>query len=113
MIDTSRGVVWNGFIPMFEYRNKKKQNVIDVKRIIIRKLTLMIDTNIFVFTFNNPKSLPEIKIGYILAKVEKYIPNPRRYNICQKYGCLKEVCSRKPVNNQITKNRNRIDKPNK
>ena len=56
-----------------------------------------IDTNTCVFTLNNLKSPPEIKIGYMLAKVEKYIPNPRRCHNCQKYGHLKEFCSRKSV----------------
>ena len=46
-------------------------------------------------TFNNPNPPLEIEIGYMLVK--KYIPNPRRCYNCQKYGHLKEACSRKPV----------------
>ena len=41
-----------------------------------------------------PKLPSEMKIGYISAKVEKY---PKRCLNGQKYGHLKNVCSRKPV----------------
>ena len=33
----------------------------------------------------------------MIAKVEKYIPDLRRCHNCQKYGLLKEACTRKPV----------------
>ena len=56
-----------------------------------------IKTNTYILTFNNPKPPPEIKIKYTLAKVEKCVPNPRRCHNCQKYGHLKEACSKKPV----------------
>ena len=77
--------------------NLKKQNVINVKRITISKLNKIIDMNTYTHTFNNPKPPPQIKIGYTLAKVEKYIPNHRTCLNCQKYRHLKEACSRKPV----------------
>lgn len=47
--------------------------VTDVNRTSIKKTKYPINTN---FTFNLPKPLFEIKIGYILAKLEGYIPNP-------------------------------------
>ena len=59
--------------------------MIHVKRITISKLKQTIDTYIL--------TLPEIKIGYMLAKVEKYIPNHRKCHNCQKYGHVKEVGS--------------------
>ena len=33
----------------------------------------------------------------MLTKVEKYISNPRWFHNCQKYGHIKEACTRKPV----------------
>ena len=79
-----------------EIKNElKKQNIIDVKRITIKKQNEII-TNTYILTFNNPKTPLEIKIGYTVVKVETYIPNPRCHN-CQKYGHLKEHCTRKQV----------------
>ena len=81
-----------------EIKNElKKQNVIDVKRITIKKQNEIIETNIYILTFNNPKPPLEIKIGYTVVKVETYIPNPRRCHNCQKYGHLKQHCTRKQV----------------
>ena len=81
-----------------EIKNElKKQNVIDVKRITIKKQTEIIETNTYILTFNNPKTPLEIKIGYTVVKVETYIPNPRRCHNCQKYGHLKQHCTRKQV----------------
>ena len=61
-----------------EIKNElKKQNVIDVKRITIKKQNEIIETNTYILTFNNPKPPLEIKIGYTVVKVETYIPNPR------------------------------------
>ena len=75
----------------------KKQNIVDVKRITIRKLNQTINTNTYILTFNNPKPSPEIKIGYMLVKVEKYIQNPRRCYNYPKYVHLKKACTRKAV----------------
>ena len=50
-----------------------------------------------VYLWTTQKTPPEIKIRYTLAKMEKYIPNTRRCHNCQKYGHLKEACTRKPV----------------
>ena len=51
--------------------NKKKQNVIDVKRFAIRKLNQTIDTNTYILTFNKPKPPPEIKIHRADSKLGK------------------------------------------
>ena len=48
----------------------KKQNVIDVKRITIKKQNEIIEANTYILTFNNPKTPLEIKIGYAVVKVE-------------------------------------------
>ena len=43
-----------------KWTQKKKQNVIDVKRIIIRKQNQTINTTTYILTFNNPNSSAEI-----------------------------------------------------
>ena len=100
-LNTSKGVIRNGELSLCsitEIKNElKKQNVIDVKRITIKKQNEIIETNTYVLTFNNPKPPLEMKIGYTVVKVETYIPNPRRCHNCQKYGHLKEHCTRKQV----------------
>ena len=81
-----------------EIKNElKKQNVIDVKRISIKKKIEIIETNTYILTFNYLKPPLEIKIGYTVVKVETYIPNPRRCHNCQNYGHLKKHCTRKKV----------------
>ena len=100
-LNTSKGVIRNGELSLcsiMEIKNElKKQSVIDVKRITIKKQNEIIETNTYILTFNNPKPPLEIKIGYTVVKVETYIPNPRRCHNCQKYGHLKQHCTRKQV----------------
>ena len=71
----------------------KPQGVTDVRRISIRKETKTIDTNTYILTFNKPTTPTSIRIGYINTKIETYIPNPLRYQKCQKYGHPKEKCT--------------------
>ena len=75
-LNTSKGVIRNGELSLcsiMEIKNElKKQNVIDVKRITIKKQNEIIETNTYILTFNNPKTPLEIKIGYTVVKVETY-----------------------------------------
>ena len=58
-LNTSQGVIRNGELSLcsiMEIKNElKKQNVIDVKRITIKKQNEIIETNTYILTFNNPK----------------------------------------------------------
>ena len=68
------------------YRHQKNHN---------QKIEPFTNPNTYILTFNHPKPPPEIKIGYTLAKVEKYIANPS-----QKVPQLSEIWTfeeRKPV----------------
>ena len=100
-LNTSKGVIRNGELSLcsiMEINNElKKRNVINVKRITIKKQNEIIETNTYILSFNNPKTPLERKIGYTVVKVETYIPNPRRRHNCQKYGHQKEHCTRKQV----------------
>ena len=65
-----------------------------MRRISICKETRIIDTNAYILTFNKHTTPNSIKIGYINAKIETYIPNPLR---CQKYGYHRDKRTRSPI----------------
>lgn len=75
----------------------KKQGVTDVKRMQVKRDDTIINTNTYILTFEKPTLSKEIKIGYTIAKVEPYIPNPRRCHKCQKFGHLQNICTRTSV----------------
>ena len=75
----------------------KPQGITEIRRIFIRKETRTIDTNTYIPTFNKPTTPTSIRIGYINTKIETYIPNPLRCQICQKYGHPKDKCTRPPI----------------
>ena len=77
--------------------NRCKQGITDAKRISIKRNNQIILTNTYILNFNNPKQPTEIKIGYLITKVETYIPNPLRCHYCQKFGHQKEKCTRPPT----------------
>ena len=60
----------------------KNQGVIDVKRITIKKVGKIIETNTYAMTFNQPTIPEEIKVGYTMERVEQFIPNPLRCYKC-------------------------------
>ena len=72
----------------------KLQGVTDVRRISICKETRTIDTNTYILTFNKVTTPTSIRIGYINAKRETYIPNPLR---CQKCRHPIDKCTRPPI----------------
>ena len=61
-LNTSKGLIRNGELSLcsiMESKNElKKQNVIDVKRITIKKQNEIIETNTYILTFNNPVLVP-------------------------------------------------------
>lgn len=103
LLNSSKGVVRSAELSLCtleEIRNNnsiKKQNIIDIKRISIKKNDRIIDTNTYIMTFDAPEPPQEIKIGYTISKVETYIPNPLRCFNCQRYGHGKNQCTRKLV----------------
>ena len=59
----------------------KLLGITGVRRISIWKETRIIDTNMYILTFNKSTTPTSIKIGYINTKIETYSLNPLR---CQK-----------------------------
>lgn len=70
----------------------KKQGVIDHVRINIKRNGQSIPTNTYILTFNTPTIPKEIKIGYLIEKVDQYIPIPLRCFKCHKFGHHRETC---------------------
>ena len=62
--------------------NLRGQGVTDAKQISIKRNNQIIPTNTYILNFNTPKPPTEIKIGYLITKVETYIPNPLRCHNC-------------------------------
>ena len=54
-------------------------------------------TNTFVFTFSTPVLPSIVKIGFIQAKVDVYIPNPLRRYHCQMFGHHENKSGRQAV----------------
>ena len=53
-----------------------EQGVTDVRRINVHRDGALKPTNLFVFTFDSPVLPAVVRIGFIQAKVDVYIPNP-------------------------------------
>ena len=63
-----------------------EQDVTDVRRINVHRDGVLKPTNTFVFTFDSPVLPAIVRIGFIQAKVDVYIPNPLRYYKYQVFG---------------------------
>ena len=75
----------------------KKQGIIDVRWISIKKEGKTIETNTYVMTFNKSKIPTKIKVGYTMERVEQFVPNPMRCYKCQKYGHHEDACRGREV----------------
>ena len=75
----------------------KSQGVTDVKRISVRRNGEIRTTSTYILTFSSPDLPHSVKIGYISAKVDLYIPNPMRCFKCQQYGHQISRCPRGPI----------------
>lgn len=62
-------------------RNDKK-----VKRAPRKKGGKIIETNIYILTFNMKEIAEKIKIGSTTGKVDRYILNSLRFYNCQRFG---------------------------
>ena len=100
-LNSSKGVVRN---PDFSRcildeikNNLRKQGVTNAKQISIKRNNQTIPTNTYILNINTPKPPTEIKIGYLITKVETYIPNRLRCHNCQMFGHHKEKCTRPPI----------------
>ena len=70
----------------------EEQGVTDVRRINVHRDGVLKPTNTFVFTFNTPELPTVVKIGFIQAKIDVYVPNPLRCYQCQVFGHHENKC---------------------
>ena len=73
------------------------QGVTDVRRINVHRDGALKPTNTFVFTFDSPVLPANVKIGFIQANVDVYIPNPLRCYKCQVFGHHENKCGRQAI----------------
>ena len=68
------------------------QEVSGVRMISFPKGDKRIPTNTLVITFSTPHLPKTIKVGYLIVKVQVYIPNPLRCFGCQRFGHHETKC---------------------
>ena len=74
-----------------------EQGATDVRRIKVHRDGGLKPTNTFVFTFDSPVLPVNVKIGFIQAKADVYIPNPLRCYKCQVFGHHENKCGRQAI----------------
>ena len=74
-----------------------EQGVTDVRRINVHRDGALKPTNTFVFTFDSPVLPAIVRIGFIQAKIDVYIPNPLRCYKCQVFGHHENKCGRQAI----------------
>lgn len=95
-LNTSRGVISE--IDLLNVSDEEireelaDQNVIDSRRITIRKGLEIVKTKHIILTFNTPKLPIAIHAGYLNCPVRPYIPNPLRCFNCQRFGHSQTSC---------------------
>lgn len=75
----------------------KAQHVTEVYRIKKMKNNELIDTGVFIVSFDLPELPEKLFVGYIICQVQLYIPNPRRCFKCQSFGHGAKFCNKEEV----------------
>ncbi|GFV95731.1 uncharacterized protein TNCV_1727811 [Trichonephila clavipes] len=83
LLTTPESKIFDGFFD---------QGVIQVRRITIKRDTLIIPTKHIILTFNSPKLPTTIKAGYLNCKIRSYISNPLRCFKCQRFRSSQTSC---------------------
>jgi len=100
-LNSSRGVVRCPEFKLFEENEivdcLLDQGVSQAHRININKDGKKIPTGTVILTFNTPDLPPKIKVGFLMVRVDPYIPNPMRCFKCQRYGHTANRCKRSSV----------------
>lgn len=73
----------------------KEQNVVDIYRMKRRVDKILVDSGMFILTFNLSHLPTKIDCGYQQLEVREYIPNPRRCFNCQRYGHGAKHCKQR------------------
>jgi hypothetical protein len=85
------------------------QQVTGCRRIFIKKDGERKSTNTLILTFGTTQLPPTIKVGYLVVRVDVYIPNPLRCFNCQRYGHGASRCKRDVACAKCSGNHNEAD----
>ena len=102
-LNTSKGVIRDYHQDLKDMTDEEIKNELEsqgvskVSRFILKKDNKEIKTNTLFLTFDTHKPPEKLKIGYYIANVQPYVPNPLRCFQCQKFGHSKKWCK-----NQLT-----------
>jgi hypothetical protein len=100
-LNTSKGVVRNFELAQMEPSeitdNLSTQGVTAARVIKQTRNGIVRNTATVVLTFGTPVLPTEIKAGYLILKVEPFIPNPLRCFGCQAFGHHQSTCTRTKV----------------
>ena len=100
-LNYSKGVVsWKDLIdcPVELIKSElSSQNVVDVKRITVRRDEIIRNTASLILTFNTSNLPSTILAGYRVLRVRPYIPAPLRCFKCQKFGHVASRCDKEQV----------------
>ena len=95
-LNSSKGVIrskdLSGMSALETNDELKDQDVIDVRRVTLKKGGQVIPTNTLFLTSNQPCLPKEIKVGYLKVKVDLFIPNPLRCFNCNGFGHTNQRC---------------------
>ena len=76
-LNTSKGVIRSKELALTTEEKIEsalgKQGVTNIRRISVRKGEQQLQTNTYILTFNQPRTLKEVKIGYCLKRVVQYV----------------------------------------
>ena len=100
-LNTSRGVIrcpdLAGVSDQEIATELKSQHVTAAKRIQIKRDGKTLDTNTIILTFGTSILPRTLQVGYLVTKVEVYIPNPLQCFSCFKFGHGSKVCRAEDV----------------
>lgn len=70
------------------------QGVSQAKRMTFMKDGLRHSSGTVILTFNTPELPERIKLGFVVVKIDPYVPNPMRCFQCQKFGHTASNCKK-------------------
>jgi len=101
-LNSSKGVVRCAEFKLFKDDEEiaeilSHEGVIKAQRISLTKDGQRLPTGTVFLTFNAPLLPEKIKVGFMVVRVDPYIPNPMRCFKCQKFGHTASRCKRPAV----------------
>jgi hypothetical protein len=100
-LNTCRGVIRNFELARMEpeelVQELSSQGVTAVRVMTQKRGEITRPTPVIIVTFASPSPPKEVRAGYLVVKVDTYIPNPLRCFNCQQFGHHQSVCRRSKV----------------